>query len=109
MTMRSDSASSSVESLLLEARVPRSGHAADRDLGASLEQVLRVQAVPIPGAEAGAEEAARRRQLIARLREQDALGYNMVLRGTVEGAVIGAGLQLLLAALFSGGGNNHDG
>jgi hypothetical protein len=86
------------------AAVPRSGHGPDRDLGASLDQVLAVQNTPIPGAETASEEAAYRRRLIAHIRTQDALLWNVSVKGSVEGLVAGGLFQLGWGLMFPKGG-----
>jgi hypothetical protein len=80
--------------------VPRSGHGEDRDLGASLEQVLKAQSTPIPGAEVVTEDLEYRRRLIAHIRTQDAMLINAALRGSMEGLVAG-GLAQIGWGLFS--------
>ena len=79
---------------------PRSGHGEDRDLGASLDQVLKVQATPIPGAEVATEDLEYRRRLIAHIRTQDAMLVNAAMKGSMEGLVAG-GLAQIGWGLFS--------
>ncbi|MGA7741497.1 MAG: hypothetical protein WCE40_06630 [Polyangia bacterium] len=74
--------------------VPRCGHGEDRDLGASLDQVLKVQATPIPGAEVATEDLEYRRRLIAHIRTQDAMLINAAMRGSMEGLVAGGVFQI---------------
>jgi hypothetical protein len=82
------------------ANVPRSGHGEDRDLGASLDQVLKAQATPIPGTEVATEDLEYRRRLIAHIRTQDAMLINAALKGSMEGLVAG-GLAHIGWGLFS--------
>jgi hypothetical protein len=68
-----------------------------------LDLIRRIQATPIPGGEIGAEEREHRNRLIAQLRLQDARSFNVALQGSLEGALLGLGIQVVLALLLSGG------